>query len=76
MGNHPLFELVKCEYRCLEYPFQVGGVLRFAGYIGFYLSGRKKLLPPSVVLFIRQEQLARLFLFAWRPAVSMESQLS
>jgi glycosyltransferase involved in cell wall biosynthesis len=63
LGNHPLFEAVKCAYRCLEYPFVVGGVMRFWGYLGCYLNGRGRMLPEDIVKRIRGEQLRRLFPF-------------
>jgi poly-beta-1,6-N-acetyl-D-glucosamine synthase len=66
LGNHPLFELAKCAYRCLEYPFVVGGLMRLYGYLGCYIRGRERMLPKDIVQFIRREQLRRLFPFRGR----------
>lgn len=61
IGNHPLFEIAKCMYRCLKPPILLGSLLRFGGYAWCCLSRRKRLLPPDVIRFIRQEQITRLF---------------
>lgn len=61
LGYHPLFELLKCAYRCKERPFLIGGFLRFAGYAQCCLKRKQRMLPVDVLRFIRQEQMARLF---------------
>jgi glycosyltransferase involved in cell wall biosynthesis len=63
LGYHPLFEVLKCGYRCFEYPFVVGGIMRLAGYCSGCLSRRKRLLAPELVRFIRREQMRRIFPF-------------
>jgi glycosyltransferase involved in cell wall biosynthesis len=63
LGYHPLFEVLKCGYRCFEYPFLIGGIMRLAGYFSGCLSRRKRLLAPELVRFIRREQLRRIFPF-------------
>lgn len=61
LGNHPLFEMAKCTYRCSERPYFLGAFLRFAGYTWCCLSRRKRNVSPELVRFIRREQLNRLF---------------
>lgn len=61
LGNHPLFEFLKCAYRCFEYPFFLGGFMRLVGFASCYFSRRKRMLPMDTIRFIRQEQMARLF---------------
>ena len=76
LGNHPLFEAVKCSYRCFQKPFLVGGLMRFWGYFWCYCSRRKRLLPDDIVQVIRQEQLRRMFSFGksqTTPAVSTKA---
>ncbi len=63
LGNHPLFETVKCGYRCIDYPYFLGGVTRLAGYTWCCLSRRKRMLSPEVIKFVRREQWSRLFHF-------------
>jgi glycosyltransferase involved in cell wall biosynthesis len=65
LGNHPLFEVIKCGYRCIERPVLLGAFLRFSGYTCCYLKRRKRTLPAETVRFIRQEQLARIFPWGW-----------
>jgi len=61
VGNHPLFELAKCFYRCVEYPYVINGFLRLGGYVWCHLMRRKRLLPTETIQFIHSEQLGRLF---------------
>jgi glycosyltransferase involved in cell wall biosynthesis len=63
LGNHPLFEMVKCGYRLLEHPVLLGGLVRFCGYASCYLHGRRRMLSGEVIQFIRREQLRRLTSF-------------
>jgi poly-beta-1,6-N-acetyl-D-glucosamine synthase len=65
LGNHPLFEVMKCGYRCIERPWFLGAFLRFAGYVCCYLQRRKRTLSADTVRFIRQEQMARIFRGGW-----------
>jgi poly-beta-1,6-N-acetyl-D-glucosamine synthase len=61
LGNHPLFEVMKCGYRCIERPVFLKGFLRFSGYIWCCLNRRKRMLPADLIRFIRKEQMARVF---------------
>lgn len=63
VGNHPLFEIVKCGYRCAKPPFIIGGLLRLAAYTTCCVSGRKRALSPEIIKYTRQEQLRRLLPF-------------
>ena len=60
LGNHPLFEIVKCAYRSLNSPFFLDGILRFLGYARCYLNRKKRVISPEIIQFIRQEQITRL----------------
>ena len=60
LGYHPVFEVVKCCYRSLQPPMLIGGFMWLAGYIGCHLRRKKRLLPPDLVRYIREEQLKRL----------------
>jgi poly-beta-1,6-N-acetyl-D-glucosamine synthase len=63
IGNHPFFELAKCAYRCLEYPFLLGGLLRLIGYSLCYARRKERILSEDLIKFIRHEQLSRLIPF-------------
>jgi biofilm PGA synthesis N-glycosyltransferase PgaC len=63
LGNHPLFEVVKCGYRCFEYPYFIGGITRLAGYIWCCLGRRKRKLAAETIRFIHREQWSRLLRF-------------
>jgi glycosyltransferase involved in cell wall biosynthesis len=68
VGSHPLFTIVKCGYRCVEYPWLLGGVVRLAGYLWCYLRFRRRLVAVETIKFIRREQLARLWSFGTHTA--------
>jgi glycosyltransferase involved in cell wall biosynthesis len=70
LGYHPLFEVVKCGYRCLDRPLLVGGLSRLWGYVSCYLRGRKRIVPDGAIKQIRQEQLNRLFWFSRKASAS------
>lgn len=60
VGNHPIYEMVKCVLRCTEQPILLGAIVRLAGYAWCCLSRRKRLLSEATIHFVREEQLARL----------------
>jgi biofilm PGA synthesis N-glycosyltransferase PgaC len=60
LASHPLFEVVKCCARCLDFPPLVGSLSRLMGFGWATVTGRKCQLPPDIVHCIRREQLARL----------------
>ena len=59
-GSHPLFELFKSGRRLTSHPFLFGSLLRLCGFFWWKLSGRKPLLAPEKVAFLRKEQMAKL----------------
>jgi len=68
-GSHPLFEIFKCARRATNPPFLLGGLIRFAGYLWWWITRRKPLISPEKVEFLRSQQLAKLH----RWAVSLAS---
>jgi glycosyltransferase involved in cell wall biosynthesis len=72
MGNHPLFEVLKCGYRCLEYPFLLGGLMRLAGYSWCYLSRKDRMVSSEFIRFLRREQLGRLLPLQRQSIVPLE----
>jgi hypothetical protein len=59
-GSHPLFELFKSCRRLTSHPFVFGSLLRLCGYFCWKFSGRKPLIAPEKVTFLRREQVAKL----------------
>ncbi len=60
LGNHILFELLKCSYRLLERPLIIGGLARLLGYLWCRVRNRPRALPEPLIARVRSEQLARL----------------
>jgi biofilm PGA synthesis N-glycosyltransferase PgaC len=60
LAYHPAFEFVKCVGRMTEPPFLVGAIARFTGFCMAGVRRQRRLLPPDLVQFVRQEQLRRL----------------
>jgi glycosyltransferase involved in cell wall biosynthesis len=60
LGNHPVWEFLRCIYQTTRPPLVIGGGLRFAGYIWAMLSQTEDRVPIKLVRFTRQEQLSRL----------------
>jgi len=64
-GSHTLFEFLKCCRRVTSYPYVLGSVVRFSGFLWWKLTGRKPLLAPEEVVFLRKEQTAKLRGWLW-----------
>lgn len=59
-GSHPFFQVFKCCRRIFARPLFVGAVVRFSGFAWWIVSGRKPLLSPEQVMFLRREQMAKI----------------
>jgi glycosyltransferase involved in cell wall biosynthesis len=64
-GSHAFFEFVKCCRRITSYPYVLGSIVRFSGYLWWRLTGRKPLLATEKVEFLRKEQMAKLRGWIW-----------
>ncbi len=60
LASHPLFEVVKCCARSLDFPPVIGSGSRLLGFAWSLFSRRPRQLPPAVVDYIRQEQMSRI----------------
>lgn len=60
MGYHPLFETVKCLGRVGERPYLTGTIAWWLGYFSRALKRPPRVVPPSLIAFIQQEQMSRL----------------
>ncbi len=60
LGNHPLFQLGKCLYRCGKPPVILSGLLSMMGYAWSAVRRETSGVPREVVRFVRQEQMRRL----------------
>ncbi len=59
-GTHPLFEVFKCLRRIKVKPFFIGAVVRFWGYLWWKCTKPGPLIPADKVVFLRQEQMAKI----------------
>jgi poly-beta-1,6-N-acetyl-D-glucosamine synthase len=59
LGSHPLFELAKVIKRISSRPYLLGAMARLLGFVVAHVSV-KRMVPPDVVRFLREEELARL----------------
>jgi hypothetical protein len=71
-GYHPVFELVKCISRLKDKPLIIGACAWWIGYCMATLQRRKRVVPQTVVTYVRNEQLARLSRVFRRPAAPEE----
>jgi biofilm PGA synthesis N-glycosyltransferase PgaC len=72
-GYHPVFEGVKCISRLKDRPLIVGALAWWVGYCTAALQRRPRIVSPSVVAYIRREQMGRLRgLFPLREVVRPE----
>lgn len=60
-GSHPIFEVFKCARRAQENPLVFGSVVRYGGYLWWWISRRSALLPSEKSAYLRGEQLAKLY---------------
>jgi biofilm PGA synthesis N-glycosyltransferase PgaC len=56
LGYGPLFYGMRCVYRLRDYPFVVGSLTAFAGYIWSMIRRERTVLPAEVVDYLRSEQ--------------------
>ena len=73
-GYHPLFEIVKCASRIKEPPLLIGAAAWWIGYCTAVLQRRPRIVEPSVVAYVRREQITRVRrLLRTRPSTSEAS---
>jgi glycosyltransferase involved in cell wall biosynthesis len=60
VGNHPVFQLLKCAVRCFEYPFLIGALTRWLAFCWCYVTRRPRALSFELVSLVRGEQIRRL----------------
>ncbi|MGO8925738.1 MAG: glycosyltransferase family 2 protein [Limisphaerales bacterium] len=66
LGNHPVFELLKCCSRLTNPPAGLGSAARLSGYLWWNLSGRKPVIAAEKVAFLRRQQMVKLRRHVWR----------
>jgi biofilm PGA synthesis N-glycosyltransferase PgaC len=59
-GYHPLFMLAKCGVRLVRKPYIVGSLALFYGFVSSYFKGIPQVDDPSLIKYLRSQQLARL----------------
>jgi glycosyltransferase involved in cell wall biosynthesis len=60
-GYHPLFLGAKSIVRLARWPYLLGSFALVYGYVSAYLNRTPRVDDPSVIRYLRQQQLARLF---------------
>ncbi len=60
LGNHPLWQIVRALYQMRYRPYGIGGLAILTGFVGSFLQGVPRAVPPEVVRFCRREQMMRL----------------
>jgi glycosyltransferase involved in cell wall biosynthesis len=60
LGYHPLFQLARSIYRSKEPPVVLGGMAELVGFAVGRAHDHEPSVDPSVVRYLRREQLARL----------------
>lgn len=60
LGNHPVWQLLRCVYQATRPPYLTGGGLRFAGFAWAALCRIDRQLPSELIRFARKEQMRRL----------------
>lgn len=81
IGNHPLWELFRVIHQMGEPPFLIGGLAVASGYVWSLLRRIERPVSHEMMVFYRQEQMARLRSFLirnipWRiPDVAHTSKL-
>lgn len=60
-GYHPLFLAAKSIVRLCRRPYILGSVALVYGYLSAFLNRMPRVDDPSVIRYLRQQQLARLF---------------
>jgi len=60
LGNHPLWQIFRVGFQMMKRPYLLGGILLLSGYFYSFASRMERPVPPELLKFHRQEQLARL----------------
>ncbi len=60
LGSHPIFELAKVTKRIPSRPYLLGALARLLGFVVAH-GCVDRMVPPDVVRFLRNEELARLW---------------
>jgi biofilm PGA synthesis N-glycosyltransferase PgaC len=60
LGNHPVFEALKCLGRLTEHPYLVGAFCRMAGFVWASIQGAERIVTREFVRYLRKEQTERI----------------
>lgn len=59
-GYHPIFFIAKFFFRATKRPYVLGAVAMTYGFLSGYLNGVERVKDPSLIRYIRREQIRRL----------------
>lgn len=60
IGNHPLFEIMKCLRRIRQRPFLITACVRMIGFFSEYCLRKDRVVSKEFVKFLREDQLKRI----------------
>ncbi len=60
LGYHPLFQITRCVYRIIDWPYVIGSVVELYSFFVCFIKKEKIMLPEDTVAFLRKEQMQRL----------------
>ena len=60
LGGHPLWQVVRGVYQMGQRPYGLGGFLLLCGYAWAWLTGTQRPVSRELMMFHREEQMARL----------------
>jgi glycosyltransferase involved in cell wall biosynthesis len=63
LGYHPLFMLLRVSKQLFQKPYFIGSAFMLWGYLKSYLSDEKRFYDEELRLFLRRQQLKRIFSF-------------
>lgn len=66
IGYHPIFQLLRCLRGLGDYPYLLGGMAWWMGYLYPFLLGWQRPVPSRFVAYLRREQRRKLLAFPAR----------
>lgn len=60
IGNHPLYQIIKCVHRVDEKPYIIASIVRMAAYIWAYVKREERGVSDDFIKYYRREQFKRI----------------
>ena len=65
LGYQPIFQILKCIKRSIEYPILIGSLIRFLGFFWANITRQPKAVSEDFIHFFRLEQKSRIKFFKY-----------